>query len=86
MVMAGLARNVGVLTGGQIEALEDIEPGEQVERAEDRGAAESQPPNPRIADQVSCREMALARADELNDGAARFGQPVPGAVKGSFEL
>ena len=43
VVVARRAAHVGVLAGGQVDALEQVELGEQFERAEEGRAADAQP-------------------------------------------
>ena len=86
MVVAGrLTGHVGVLAGGQVEALQHAQLSEEVQRAEDRGPADAQPARPRVADEVRGGEVAFACHDELRDSAARRGQPVAGPVERRHE-
>ena len=82
MVVAGrLAGHVGVLAGRQVQALQDAQLREQVQRPEDRGPADAQAARPGVIDEVRRGEVALAGHDQLRHGTAWPGQAVPGAVQ-----
>jgi hypothetical protein len=51
VVMGRPAGNVGVLAGRQVDALEHVQLGQQVERPEDRRAADLEPPGARVGEQ-----------------------------------
>ena len=81
MVMATwTAGHVGVLAGGEIDPLEDLELGQQVEDAEDRRTADPEAPHPGVLDEVRGSEMTFARGDEVGDDAPRLRQAVAGRI------
>ena len=81
MVMATWAAgHVGVLAGGEIDPLEDLELGQQVEDAEDRRPADPEASHPGVLDEVCGREMAFTRGDEVGHHAPRLRQAVAGGI------
>lgn len=85
MVMERLAGDVGVLAARKVDALERVELGIQLESPEDRGSPYAQPLRARVAQQIGCREMALAVRDQLGHSAARGGDPVARTGQGGHE-
>jgi len=81
VVMDGLAGDVGVLAGRQVEAFDGMEVDQDVEGAEDRRSTDAEAPRAHVRDEVGRCEMPLARGDQLGDRAACVGQPVPGVVE-----
>ena len=81
VVVDGLAGYVGMLTGRQVEALDRVEIGQDVERPEDRRATDAEPPLAGVRHEVGRREMPVARGDQVGDRAACLGQPVSGVVE-----
>jgi nicotinamidase/pyrazinamidase len=78
MVMGGLAGDIGVLTGRQVDAFERLELGEQVERAKDRRPTYRQPSSASVGQQVGRREVALALRDQIGDRPPGAGHTVAG--------
>ena len=85
MVMLRQAGDVGVIAGRQVDPLEDLELGEELERTEDGRPADTQIPGSGILDEVTGREVACARCDQLGYHATRLGQAVAGATHGVDE-
>ena len=67
VVMGRVAGDERVLAGGQVEPLDDAEVREDVERAEDRGAADPEALAPRRGHELLGREVAAALADQAGD-------------------
>ncbi len=81
VVMGRLAGNVGVLTGGQIKAFQDVQVGEQVECPKYRRSTDAQAAIARLIDEVGRREVALALLDQLRDSATWLREPVSGEIE-----
>ncbi len=81
VVMTGFARDVRVLAAGQVDALQQIELGQQVERAKDGGTTDARSADTSILDEVRGSEVAFARGNKVRHSTARLGQSVPGRVK-----
>ena len=58
------AAHVGVLAARQVDPLDGAELGQDVERPEDRRAADPEVPDPRLVDEVGRREVARLGADQ----------------------
>ena len=83
MVVVGrLAGDVGVLAGGQVEALDEAELEQHVERPEDRRPADAQVAGRGRLDQVGRREVARLVGDERGDRPPRLGHAVLAALEG----
>ena len=80
VVATRAAGHVGVLAGGEVDPLEDLELGQQVEDAEDRRPPDAEAPHPGVLDEVRGSEMTFARGDELGDHAPRLRQAVAGRI------
>ena len=76
VVMDRVARDIGVLAGRQVQAFDDAELLEQVERAEDRRPADPESPRPRSRDEVGGREVPRSFSDELGHRSAGGSDPV----------
>ena len=74
VVMGGFAGDVGVFAGRQVEALDRPQLGQDVERPEDRRAADPQPAGAGVRDQVGRGEVAIAAGDQVHDGPSRSRQ------------
>jgi hypothetical protein len=85
VVMDGLAGHVGVLAAGQVEALDRAEVGQHIERAEDRGAADTEASLAGVRYQVGRREMPVASCDQVGDRAASLGESVSGVIEGVLD-
>lgn len=85
VVMGRFARHIGVLTGRQVEALQDLEVGEEVQRPEDGGTTDTQATVARLIDEVRRREVTVALLDQVGDGATRFGEPITGLIECGHE-
>jgi hypothetical protein len=85
VVVGALARYVGMVPGGQVQALEEVQLGEQVQGTEDRRPRDPQTTCPGIVQQARGREEAFPRCDELCDSAARLGEYVSGPIQGEYE-
>ena len=81
VVARGGTGHVGMLARGQVEALQDVQLGEEVECPKDRGAADAQAACSGVSDEVRGREVTAPRDDELGDREARLGQPMAGPVE-----
>ena len=75
--------DVGVLTGRQVQALHDMELGQQVERPKQRRPTDPQPPTPRGGLELGRGEVTVVLGDQVRDGTARPGQAVAAGVEGS---
>lgn len=80
VVMGRLARHVGVPAIWQVNALNEPLLGEQVEEAEDGGAANAEASPTRIGDEVGRREVAVALGNECRNLTARTGKADPRLV------
>ena len=76
MVVSGCAGNVGVLTGWEVDALDDAELRKQVEGPEERRPADAEPSVARGRLELRRREVAIAVGDQRGDGPSRGGDPV----------
>ena len=68
-----LARDVGVLAGRQIESLERLDLGQQVERPKDRRSPNADVLPARLGHQLGRGEVAALLADQLDQRLARAG-------------
>ena len=82
MVMGRLAADVGMLAGRQVEALDDTQLGEHLERPEDGGSADAQAAVVGRRDELGRGEVAFLVGDQRGQRPARLGQPVPSTIKG----
>ena len=85
MVVNGLAADIGVPTGREVDPLDDTEGGEQVQRPEDR-----RPTDPKVAlagvlDELGGGEVAVMAGDQLGHLPARLGEPIAGSIEGQDE-
>jgi hypothetical protein len=85
VVVHGLAGDVGVFTRRQVEALYRPQVGQDVKRAEDRGAADPKAPLAGIRDEVGRGEVPVASRDQVGDRTASLGQPVSGVIEGVLD-
>ena len=85
VVMRRLTGNVGVLAARQVDALDDAEVDQDVERPEHRRAADPHAQALGVRDEVGRREVGVAPPDQLRHGASRPGQPVAGLLEGVDE-
>jgi hypothetical protein len=81
VVMRALAHDVGVFTGRQVQAFHGAELFEDLQRPEDRRAPDPESLCPGIGQEVSGGEMGVAVPDQRGKPAARFGQPITGAIE-----
>lgn len=81
MVVDGIAADVCVLAGRQVEALDRAETLEDLERPEDRRAADPEASSPCLGDELGSREVACLIGDERGESPAWFGQAVARAVE-----
>ncbi len=82
VVVDRVARDVRVLTAGQVESLHGAKPDQDVERAEDRGPPDAEPAAPRVIDEVGRGEVPLAIGDQVRDGTPCGRGPVAGPAEG----
>jgi hypothetical protein len=82
VVMRRLAGDVGMLARGQVDALDEVELGKQVEGAEDGRPADGQALDPGCSHEIGCREVAIPIGDQPGHGAARLGHPMRAAIQG----
>ena len=80
VVMGWLARHVGMPAIWQVNALNESLLGEQVEEAEDGGAANAKATLTRIGDEVGRREVTVALGNERRNLTARTGKADPRLV------
>lgn len=85
MVVDGLAGDVRVLAGGQVEALEQAQLGEQLESAEDGSAADRLRPAAGVFEQVSGGEGARATVEQLGHPTARARDPMTRRLESTHE-
>jgi hypothetical protein len=78
MVLFRRAAHVGVVARWQIESLERVQLGQEIEIAKDGGAPEPQSSPARIFDEVRGREVASACRDQVRDRPARVRDPMTG--------
>ena len=77
----GRARDVGVLSGWEVDALDEVEVGEELQGAKDRGAANGPPPRARGGEDILGGEMPILVRDRLSDGTASHSQALAGAAQ-----
>jgi hypothetical protein len=65
------ARDIGVFSGGQVQALEGALFSQQVERSKDGRSANLDAALLRVLEQIGRCEVALPRSDQGGDGPAR---------------
>ena len=85
MVVDRLAADVGVLAGGQIDALDDAELLEDLERPEDRRPTDPEVARPRLGHDARSREVPVLVGDKAGERPPRLGQPVAGLVERGHE-
>ena len=85
MVVDRLAADIGVLAGGQIDALDDAELLEDLERPEDRRPSDPEVARPRLGHDARRGEVPVPICDEAGERPARLGQPVAGLVERGHE-
>lgn len=78
--MGWLARHVSVPAIRQVDALNEPLLGEQVEEAENGGAANAEASLARISDKVGRREVTVALGNERRDLTTRTGKADPRLV------
>jgi hypothetical protein len=76
VVMRRLAADVGVLPAGQIDALDQIKAGQQLQRAEDGGATEAGALTPGRPKEVLGGEMTLPLGNQPGHAATGGGNPI----------
>ena len=76
-----LARDVGVLPGREVDALDDTDVGQDVERPEDGRPADAQVASFRRIHEVGGDEVALAVGDQLREAPTGLRQAVAGALQ-----
>lgn len=82
VVVGRSAPDVRVLARRQVDALEQLQLGQEVERPEERRAADAEPARPRDRGKVGRGEMAVLALDQLGEGESRGREPVARAVEG----
>lgn len=85
VVMDGLARDIGVLAAGQVDALDRPQFGQDVECPEDRRATDAQAAHVRVGHEVSRSEVALAALDQVHHRTPRCGGAVAGPAQGCVD-
>ena len=60
VVVLGLAEEVGVLARREVDPLDEVQAAKELQRTEDRGSADAQPPAPGLGQQLFSGELALA--------------------------
>ncbi len=85
VVMDRLAGDVGVLAGRQVEALDGVQIGQDVERPEDRRPADAEASGSGVGDQIGRGEVPGSRRDQLGDRPPGAGQPIAGVVEGGLQ-
>lgn len=81
VVVARIARDVGVLPGRKIEAFDRLDVDQEVERPEDRGPAKTEATTTRLDDEVGGREVAVLLGDQPGDSAAWFRSSVAALIQ-----
>lgn len=84
MVVDGLAGDIGMLAGWQVEALNGVKVREDIEGPEDRRPSDAEPLRTSIGHQIRGGKGAAPRGDEIGDRAARSRAPVTGIVEGGL--
>ena len=82
VVVCGIAGDERVLPGGQVEALDDSQLGEDVERAEHGSPANTEPLALRRGHELLGGEVAAALADQAGEAPPRLGDAVARVVEG----
>lgn len=72
-------------SGRQIDALDEVQVREQIEGAEDGGAAHVEAPPAGVPDEIVGSEVTRPIGDEPRDRAPRLGQPIARPVDGVHE-
>jgi hypothetical protein len=85
VVMGGFARHVGMLATGQVDPLDRLHLGEQVERPEDRRATDPETAPSGVGHEIRGGEMRGPGRDQLRDRAPRIGRSVAGVVEGGAD-
>jgi hypothetical protein len=85
VMVNGLAGDVGVLTGRQIESFDGVQVGQDVQGPEDRRPADAEAPSMGVCDQIGRGERTVLRSDEVGDGLPGAGSAISGVVEGSLE-
>ena len=81
VVMDRLAGDVRVLAGRQVDALDGMQLGQDVERPEDRRPADAEPVGPGVGDEIGGGEVPVPVGDERRDRPPRAGQAIAGVVE-----
>ena len=81
MVVNRLALDVGMVAAREVNPLNRIELGEQLECPEDRSAPDVETPFPGIVDEVCCCEMTASIGDQPGHDPARLGESVAGSIQ-----
>jgi len=77
----GRTRDVSVLSGWEVDPFDQVQVGEELERAKDRGAANGPPPLAGGDEDVLGGEVTILLRDCLRDGAAGDRQALAGAAQ-----
>ena len=85
VVMDRLTRDVGMLPGRKVDALDDAELDEDVERPKDGRPPDAHPVPLGVGDEVRRGEVGVSPADQLRDRAPRPGQAVAPLLEGVDE-
>ena len=81
MVVRGLAGDVGVLAGREIEPLDGVQVGKDVERPEDGGPTDPQTPGSRVRDEIGRGEGSVPSRDEIRDRTPSARPPIAGVAE-----
>ena len=85
VVMSWLARHVGVLATRQVDPLDGVQIGEQVEGPEDRRPPDPEATPSRVDHEVGCREVRSSSGDQLRDRSPGIGRSIAGVVEGGAD-
>ena len=83
MMVGRRTRDIGVLAGRQIQALDDAQLDEELERAEQGCPADPEAPVAGGGGELEDREMAVMAGDQVGDRKPRCGQAIAGGIESS---
>jgi hypothetical protein len=81
VVVGGRARDVRVLAGREIEALDNVKLRQEIERPEERRPTDPESPAARGRLELGRGEVAVVFGDEIGDREARRGKPIAGSLE-----
>jgi len=81
----GRTRDVGVVSGREVDPLDQVQVGEELERAKDCGSPNGPSPRARGDEDILGGEVTILLSDRLRDGAAGDRQALASAAQCSDE-